>query len=449
MKKEDLFEAVGLISDEYIEESGRRPAKRKFPVKWAAAVCACGAVIAAVLLLRGLGGAERPEAAAKPVYNPAKTEKTVNLSPRRSGARVQSESTYDENGTYVCRDKNETDYLEERPVIEEPFFYDLRYDGGGFYVCVVEGYDPSYSKSECGGWHFDDAVVKKWYFVDMESGKLADTPEKAEPRGSAVYIYGTGIFKNVSWSGKDMEVKNGYFCRNSGGAMELCFADESGKTEVLYKSSKLGWGSVETVGEGYVAFTASRDGDGAATVQNIYVFSREKGEIVMEKRQLFGDGLTYRPHFIMDGKLYCDKFTDYNGNFDLVSFDIETGEEKTVQEDVPFRNCLNMYIDGGIAACDVSEGYRTEGRGGIYVFSGEGFERIKGSENAENCAVGTILDGKVYFTALFGEENGLFCYDTESGETEKTLSFAAKGRIIYAGQFYCIMTKTEVICGRL
>lgn len=368
----------------------------------------------------------------------------IDLSKADTSGAV-SKSTYIENSSHSCRDKIDPFLCEYHGDIEKPYYHSICYSGGRYYACVVSGYNPDYTKSECGGWHFEDAILKSWYEVDMGNGSLKGEALTYEPKpDSVIGINNTsGHYTNTNWTSREMESKEGYYCkRGADNTITLFHYDKS----VCLIGTDIFHAYTAAVGDSYVLCCADEE---------YIAVDIEKKDLAYRFPSIDGD-FTVNPLFIYEDNIYCDRFSDYNGIHNIIRICIKTGETVVVQEDVPTRNLLSgIFQNGHYAFGVVSEGYSTEGKGGIYLFDlerGGQMTRIQLPEKYIQARIigGTITAGRIFFCTVISSESTLFSFDPVTGVLDSVWHTDCEiTDIIYAGELFCAMDRDNLICGRL
>lgn len=482
MKGSDILRAVQGVEDVLLIQTAesavicRYRKRQRTARQWAAAACICAAILALCILLPRPSEGVQEQSPTGPVYTGTKDPANFPTGVGRSmvihlsGWEIpeqQKVSTYDPDRAYLCTEDGRKPVTaeEHHGNIEAPYYDDLRYVNGVYYVCVVMGYDPDYTHSACGGWHYEDAVLKEWHAVLPETGEIVSEKEQAEPGTDTAHTIfdSDGHYTNVYWSGAETDTKEGYFCRGDQETLTLWHTDMAGRETLIFTDEAYaGWGSVAAVGDGFVVYTADRLQGGRVVSSDYRVFDLEEGKVVLTL-PFSGTETTYTVLFLHDGGLYCDSFGTYNSSHSVVRVDIATGVMAVIQTEVPTRNMSGVFCCEDYAVTEVAEGFSTEGMGGIYYWDLTGSGKMQKLDFPETCGglllsqfrLGTILDSRIFFSAVYaGERSGaasvLYCYDVPSRTlTEIWRVSEAVSKVLYAGDTYCALSPELLFCGKL
>lgn len=221
---------------------------------------------------------------------------------------------------------------ESPPVIDHPFLDDIRYDNGRFYACVVTGYDPEYTQSDCGAYHAEDAHVKVWYEVDVPNGRLASSPQETERgRYSSYYIFDEGCYSRqgayttaITSRSRWMENK-----------VTLCHYDAaSGKNELIFTDREYHSGSVQAASDSYVVYHALKRGKTDRNFEHAYRVVDLKKRAVAFTLSDEIDGRDIVPLFLYENKIFYQSQDRLSDGFSIAAIDITSGQIVHQQPDV-------------------------------------------------------------------------------------------------------------------
>ncbi len=449
MNENDIFMQLQHIGEDLIEQTGQEiiyPKRKKIRLSTWGTIAV--SVMLAVLICIAVILKQNPVVqqwentySGPPIYNLDKIDNLLQIDITDiQDTHAQSMPTYTPDNH--CLDANTSEQPPE--AITEPYIYDIQYNNGKFYACIVSGYSPTYKVSECGGWHYDDAIVKTWYEINMEDGSLSKQTDIQKSNPSS-FIFGTDGHYQTVWTNQP-NIKDGYTSYTKNGNLYLLYNQE----QIYTAPGKYTVSSVAIVGDEYVVCQTDKD---------YHIIH------IQNKEQILSFPFTNKMVlFLYKDFLYYDTFDNFNGTHSMMRINLQTKEEELLLSPAPIRNVKDLYIQKNFVILNIMEGFTSEGQGGLYYINLEQpfkLNEIPLPPQQENLplidyAIGPIYESKIYYTASYADTdmknttNYLYCYNIQTGdiiEIVNTDSYLSK--ILYAGNLYCTYTKSKLICGKL
>ena len=342
---------------------------------------------------------------------------------------------------------------ESPPVIDHPFLDDIRYVNGRFYACVVTGYDPKYTHSDCGAYHAEDAWVKVWYEVDVPNGRLASSPEDTEPGNySSYYIFDEGCYSHQG------SVYNGYYIESAldEAVVPLCRYDAaSGKNEFIFTDREYHSGSVQAASDSYVVYHALRRGNTEQDVEHSYrVVDLKKRAVVFTLADEI-DGQDIVPLFLYENKIFYQHHLRSGHGFSIAAIDIASGQVVHQQPDVfePYLEAMSQKGDIAMLEAGNILSVANLAQDGLFVplelaTESDGYERAW-------LQPGAISEREILFTAGYRQEEAddasrksiLYRYSMETSELSKVWETQdSTKKLLYAGGLCLALTSGGLRC---